>query len=375
MPGLRLLSAAEQVAAHLRNQLAAGVWRGAVPGVVALAADLGVNHKTVGAALAMLELEGLLVNQGARRPRMIRSSGVGLTETGAAATPSLRIGILLFEAADRRVDYIVEISHLLIEGGHAPFFGKRTLTDLGMDTARVAAFVESTPADAWLVEASPRGVLEWFAAEGRPVFGLFGFFRRLPIAGAGPDKSAAYREAARTLAGHGHRRIVLLARPQRRHPRPGHPERIFLRSLGEAGIEVSDYHFPHWENTPEGFHRCLEALFQITPPTALVVQEVVLFAAVQQFLAGRCIRVPQDVSLVCDDPDPTFAWSIPSVAHIRWSSGPLVRRVARWADNLARGKDDRRRISTKAEFIPGGTIGPVPGTHPAGLFEKEVSKR
>jgi hypothetical protein len=36
-----------------------------------------------------------------------------------------------------------------------------------------------------------------------------------------------------------------------------------------------------------------------------------------------------------------------------------VRRVVRWADNIARGKVDQRRALSPAEFVPGGTIGPV----------------
>jgi len=355
MSKLRLLSAVEQVAEHLKGGLAAGVWRGEMPGVVALAEELGVNHKTVEAALRLLERDGLLANQGARRPRCIRSAA------GDLARSSLRIGILLHEAGDRRTDYMVEFRHQLIEHGHAPFVGRRTLSDLGMDVDKVAAFVARTPADGWVVMSAPRGVLEWFAAQPVPFFGLFGLIRRLQYAGAGPDKTPAYIEVARTLLGHGHRRIVLLARPQRRLPIPGHPERHLLRTMGEAGIEVSDYHFPYWEDTRDGFHHCLGELFRATPPTALVVQEPVLFAAVQQFLAARGIRVPHDVSLVCDDPDPAFGWQTPTVAHIRWDSRPCVRRIVRWADHIASGKPDRRRTLSKAEFVPGGTIGPVPG--------------
>lgn len=229
-----------------------------------------------------------------------------------------------------------------------------------MDVDKVAALVRRSAADAWVVMAGARAVLEWFAAQPIPVFGLFGFFRSMPIAGAGPDKTPAYEDVVRKLTGLGHRRIVLLARPQRRQPQPGHVERNFLRMLGEAGIVVSDYHFPNWEDTREGFHRCLETLFRTTPPTALVVQESMLFAAVQQFLAARGVRVPQDVSLVCGDPDPTFAWRIPTVAHIRWDSGPWVRTIVRWADQVARGHDDRRKVFNSAEFVEGGTIGPPP---------------
>ena len=99
----------------------------------------------------------------------------------------------------------------------------------------------------------------------------------------------------------------------------------------------------------------------MTPPTALIIQEAVLFAAAQQFLARRGLRVPEDVSLICTDADPTFAWCRPTVAYIGWDSRPVVRRIVRWAANLSSGKTDVRQVLTPAEFVPGGTIGPVPG--------------
>lgn len=354
MARFRILSSAEQLAAHLRGELAAGAWRGAMPGVAALAVELAVNHKTVDAALTLLEREGLLTGQGPRRPRRILDSAVTL------AGSSLRIAFLLHHPDDRREDYLVDARHRLIELGHHSFFARQTLVELGMNVEKVASFVARTAADAWVLQSAPRQVLEWFAVGSQPCFAMFGFFRRMPIAGSGPDKTPAYVDVAERLLGLGHRRIVLLARPQRRHPRPGHPERHFLRALGRAGMEVGDYHFPYWDETREGFRRCLESLFMGgAPPTALLVQEPVLFSAVQQFLAARGIRVPQDVSLVCDDPDPAFAWQVPTVAHIDWRAAPCVRRLVRWAENTACGKDDRRHALAKAWFVPGGTVGPV----------------
>jgi DNA-binding LacI/PurR family transcriptional regulator len=103
----------------------------------------------------------------------------------------------------------------------------------------------------------------------------------------------------------------------------------------------------------------LEGLFRVNPPTALLVQETTLFGAVQQFLGERGIRVPHDISLVCDDPDPSFEWRVPTVAHIRWDSVPWIRRVTQWADHIARGKDDRRNILSHSGFVNGGTVGPA----------------
>jgi hypothetical protein len=38
----------------------------------------------------------------------------------------------------------------------------------------------------------------------------------------------------------------------------------------------------------------------------------------------------------------------------------LIHRLLRWADNVARGKDDQQQVFVEAEFFEGGTIGPAP---------------
>lgn len=63
MGELRFLSKIEQVAAHLRAELAGGRWEGAMAGRLELAAELGINAKTVEEALRLLEKEGVLVPQ------------------------------------------------------------------------------------------------------------------------------------------------------------------------------------------------------------------------------------------------------------------------------------------------------------------------
>ena len=163
------------------------------------------------------------------------------------------------------------------------------------------------------------------------------------------------------MIGLGHRRIVLLARRMRRLPQPGASEQAFLDELAAHGIETSSYHLPDWEESVDGFNERLESLFRVTRPTALIIDEVPLFVAVQQFFAGRTIRVPQDVSLICTDASQDFDWCRPTVAHIRWDSRPVVRRIVRWVANVASGKADLRQTLTAAKFVRGGTMGPAGG--------------
>ncbi len=151
----------------------------------------------------------------------------------------------------------------------------------------------------------------------------------------------------------------MLARSGRRLPQPGESERMFLNTLEDHGIVPGPYHLPDWEETPGGFHARLTELFRVTPPTALIIEEARFFFAALQFCGQRGLRVPEDISLVCTDGDPYFEWCEPSVAHIRWNTRPVVRRIERWVANISRGKPDARQTLTRAEFVPGGTIGPA----------------
>ena len=351
MAMVRFHSKIEQVAAHLRVELQRGRWGCFMPGRNRLAAELGANQKTVEAALRLLEQEKLLVPQGAGRRRRIVLPDVPPSE--------LRIAVLDYEPATRGESYMIDLQHLLNEAGHVAFSTGTTLLELGMNAQRVSRLVAETQADAWLVVAGSREVLSWFAGQPLPVFALFGRRRGLPIAGVGPDKPPAVVELTQRLVGLGHRRIVMLVRADRRLPEPGATERAFLGTLAAHGMQPGSYHLPDWEESVDGFHHCLEGLFRLTPPTALIVDEASLFTAAMQFCARHGLRVPEDVSLVCCDSSPHFAWCKPPVSHIRWDSRPVVRRIVRWAANISRGIDDRRQSQTSAEFIEGGTIGPA----------------
>ncbi|MFP6882536.1 MAG: substrate-binding domain-containing protein [Roseibacillus sp.] len=354
MPKVSFLSIAEQVAEHLRGEIFRGRWSESIPGIHQLANELEVNSKTVEVALRQLESEGLLVPQGAGRKRRI------VLPSGRKALRQLRVAILLHEEPDQGVGYMIELQHALAAAGHSAFYPPKALIELGMDVKRIANLVKRTEADAWVVCAGSREVLGWFSAQETPSFALFGRRAGVPIASAGPDKPLALAAATRQLIGLGHRRIALLCRKMRRLPEPGRSERVFLEELEAHDIPTSDFNLPDWEESKDGFQALLDSLFRVTPPTALILDEAPIFAAAQQFLARQGVQVPEKVSLVSTDADPTFAWCEPSIAHIRWDTGPVVRRIMRWAANMSRGHPDVRQYFVPAEYIAGGTVGPAP---------------
>lgn len=355
MDGLRFLSKAEQVAAFLRKELEAGRWEGLMPGRLELAAKLGLNARTVEGALRQLELEGVLAPQGAgRRRRIVRAAK-------SPAVKGLRIQILLYEKTDRGRSYQVDMLHRLKDAGHSPVFADRSLSELGMDPARVADFVKRKRADAWIVGSGSQEVLDWFVRKRIPVFAQFGRFSDLAVPAMGVRKIPAMKAAVRRLVELGHRRIVMMVREERRRPKPGPFEQAFLDELEAHGIATGPYHLPDWEDSTVGFHSSLDGLFGLTPPTALILSESSLFVAAQLHLARQGISAPGDISLICDDPDAAFSWCQPPVSHFHWDGRPVVSRIVRWADRVARGVEDKKHRYTLASFVEGGTIGPAKG--------------
>lgn len=334
-----------------------------MPGVRKLAAELDVSASTVVAALRQLEAEGLLVTQGAGRRRSV-SQGEGVRR-------SLRIGILAYDRVSRensrrtgamiqsQHELLFVIQHDLEASGHEVFFCTKSQEELRHEPTRVATEVGKNPADAWIVVAGSRPVLEWFAGQETPCLALYGRTGGLALARTDPDKVPALVEATRSLLALGHRRIMLINRATRRKPEPGAMEVAFLAELDAHGIQTGAYNLPDWEETPVGFSAMLERVFRHTPPTALILDEVAHYLAALQFLARRHLDVPGQVSLLCTDYDLSLAWFHPPVAHIRWDTPPIVRRVVRWVAAVAKGRADRKIINVPAQFVPGGSIGPV----------------
>ena len=349
----RYRNAVEQLADHLHGEILRGTLVGKMPGVGRLAAELGCCPRTVLGALKQLEQERIVMKQGAGRASRIEPRG----GTGKLA---LRIKILLYESSDGARPFMVDLLHRFHDAGHHATNSEKSLLDLKMDPDRVLHLVQSTAADAWVVFAGSRPVLECLADRPEPVFAIAGRRHSVRIAGCGPDKVIAQKEIVKRLFALGHRRIVILAREERRQPYPARFERSFLDQLEKHGIPTGPYNLPDWHDRPGGLQQCLDSLFDVSPPTALFIEESQFFIAALQHLAKRGILAPRDVSLICGDPSPDFKWCDPPVAHIDWNSLPLIRRIVRWADNMASGKEDVRQNSIRTCFVEGGTVGPTP---------------
>lgn len=353
MSNLHIRSASEQVADYLKKEIRSRKWTGTMPGESWLVTELQLGRDTVRAALAHLEKEGLLVSDGQGKPRRI------VMKKAAFSPRNLRVKIFLYEMRDQGDLDNSSLLTQLLEAGFDAKFAAKSLKDLGMKVDRVARHVKQNPADAWILSAASREILEWFASQATPALAMYGRAEGLPIAAAFPLMIPGQTAALRRLIELGHKRIVMLTREERRKPNLSHPEQVFIDQLEAAGIKTGEYNLPDWEESREGLGRLLDELFRISPPTAMIFQEAHIFVASRSHLADRGIVAPRDVSLVVADRDPSFAWYSSPPSHIDFDYRLVVHRIVRWAKNVAAGKDDRRRSGIESKFIEGGTIGPA----------------
>lgn len=353
MKPLRVFTAAEQVATYLRGQIIARTWGETMPGAAKLAGELGVGMRTVSDALDQLECEGLLVNQGKRRKRKI-------VVPDKLVSQGLQIAILLFDPAGKGSDICMNLLVKLAEAGYRATFCTKTLHDLGMDVVKVRRYVRTVSADAWIVFSAPCEILEWFTKQHEPVLAIGGQYPGIEIASTAVNTTKATKVMLRHLIALGHRRIVFLTLENRRKPKLAVLEQCFIDELEAHGIATGPYNIPDWSYDAEGLHQCLDALFQVTPPTAIYCMQGTIYHSVAQHLSKNKIATPGDVSLICAHGSIGFLLCCPSVAHITWDSRKLYRAAIKWVNKVAQGNDDKRKVEIQADFVEGGTIAPPP---------------
>jgi hypothetical protein len=201
MPRLHLQSSVEQTAAHLRADLASGRLRGLMPGVLRLEAELGVNRKTIDAALRQLQREGpaggargraAAQDCGKRGKRGCKAVAGGFVVERAVGAPAGLPGGTAARTGGCGAYGIVHVHRQPGRAGHGRWAG-----------GRAGASARRRMPGWWL--AGSREVLEWFSrGSGCRPLPCSGVGAACRIAAAGPDKvSPSMRRCSTSSSGLG----------------------------------------------------------------------------------------------------------------------------------------------------------------------------
>lgn len=346
---------AEQIAAHLREELRSGRIGEKLPSIRKLAADLDTSKASVMSALRLLETEGVLTPPGKRKPRRAVENA---NLSGNAR--KLRIGFLLDNRVEDEdpwdVQEIMQFARHVERNGHVCVFAPKAQSELRHNVQQVTRMVAEMDVDLWVLWGGPRALLEWFSSQPIPTFAVSANCKGLKIAGASYDTPAAMTQAVRYLTSLGHRRIVRIGNPTLfRQPNTMTNQR-FVEGLAEVGITANDYHLPEWPQTPEGLQELLTSLFHLTPPTAIIASEAHHVNGIYSFLLSRGLQVPRDLSLIVLFSSPALQWCRPALAHVEAEMHPLTRAALRWVESAAKGRPHQKQEMFEAKFNPGNSI-------------------
>ena len=360
--GVRKQSLSDLAADWLRQGIRDHRWGRYIPGVPTLAKECGVAEKTIRQAILTLEREGFLSFGGlGRRREIVSTSG----KTGQ--TRHLRIGVLLRERMENEDEmfrcHMSRIQAELEARGHACHILPKSQADLKYKDASLKRIVEQTEVDAWLVIGGARDFLIWLAARSQPVFGMGGACTNIPnLACSGSYTLPAHQEVVRRFVELGHRRIVFFLPKFARIEGTASMAKHLEEALALHGISTGRFNFPDWTETPEGLQEQLDAMFRVSPPTAIFATQPIWIIGILSYLAKKGLKVPDDVSLACGNEASFLQWHTPEIARYTHDDGRFVRRFLQWVENVARQQKDCKYFVFPVRLTEGQSLGPVRGS-------------
>ena len=359
-------SRADVAAEALRKLIMEGRFSGALPGVRFLAEALGVGIPTVSAALQRLREEGWIESRGERSRFVVRKEVVARGVVAAAAGDEGTRHLVVFTPRD------------LAATPHEPFWKLMTrlaerLTphgwtlrvqsvDYGHDKRNRApwdAVLQVERPQALIVTRGTRWLADWSRSCGVPTFFFSGNEGGFPVPVVGYDGGEIMQRAIRELILLGHRSVAM--------PMLGRPQsfvRGFRRDAEavcrEMGVRISLQTPLGGPFSREAMLACLEKLWQRPAPTALILVSWYEYLAASGWLAGRRIRVPQDVSLVSLVTDPTSSWMVPEPTRFEHDEDGLAGVLAGWVLKPPALEGGRApKVMLPGRWVPGASVGPA----------------
>lgn len=353
---------ASQLAQHLRGEIARGAWRGWLPSERSLSARLQASRNSLRTALRQLEAEGLVEPSRGRGHRVLAARPAPETPPGPRT-----VGLLLPEPIGRVRPlvalWIDELREMLpAHGCHLRVHTGRHY--YGAQPARALERLVAQEAHAaWILTLSAEPLQQWFALAGVPALVAGSVFGDLDLPFVDADNRASCRHAAGTLLRHGHRRVALLLRRERR-PGDAESERGFLEGMGRSRHAGVIAEVASCGDEPDSVASALDRLLRgRRPPSALIVCNPYIYLTVQSLLARRRLRVPEDISLISRDDDPFLPFVVPQPA--RYAISPhsfackLLHHVLQLLEHRAVAPRQNRLL---LKFVPGASISPPPRT-------------
>jgi len=355
------ISLPAQVADRLEQSIRQGAWQEWLPSERSLTEELQVSRKTLRKALLQLQQAGWIeACHGIGYRICQKPSGRISASTG---TRERRIALLSPDPIEALRPYtalwIAELTALLarkdyrleVVSGRKPFSRSP-----GKELQRL---VRERPAACWILSSSTEVMQRWFQRQELPCIVSGSCHPEIQLPSVDLVYAAICRHALGELIRLGHRRMVMLA-PRSDRVGDQESEAGFLEGAKSSSVEVSARIIRHSGEADFVCRLLDELMSEPTPPTALLINEPLLYLTVVSHLAARGLRVPADVSVICRDEDRFLSFVRPVPVRYGCRAQTFARKLLRPILTLAAGEPlAQPEIRIVADYVEGQSIGPA----------------
>ena len=348
-----------QTATILKERIQSGEWHKWLPGEHELCAQLRVARMTLRAALAQLELAGMVRSQQGKRREIVlrrRRSSLGLSGRVLLLTP-----VPLYVLPHLHIFCANELRETLEKAGlHFEIHFERGLFGHGCGAGLERLMKQLRPAGCVMISSTEK-MQQWFSRHRLPCVIWGSKHPGVEL----PSVDKAYRAVCRHAVGlflaRGYRRLVLL-NPQLGAAGDLESEEGFREGVAthkEPDVEATVLRH---DGTVSDIGNILNSLVRRPgPPAALLVSRAVNVLTAMTYLMRNGVRIPENVALISRDTEPFLEHLVPSVARYVISPESMAHRISSAVLEMVQtGLVSSSNYLIMPEFSGGETFGPRP---------------
>ncbi|MGB0992035.1 MAG: substrate-binding domain-containing protein [Akkermansiaceae bacterium] len=205
----------------------------------------------------------------------------------------------------------------------------------------------------WLIDNPSYETVKWCVRKNIRAVAYGGTMKRIKIPCVGSSLSGLLMQTHQYFQSIGHKRIVhLIERPSEISIN------IYERYLKKQHLTFrKNYHLPNIDEiTAKGFHKMLEGLFSITPPTAIMVSSNRQLIGLLGFCIQHNIKIAEDLSVVISKDSMNIDWFTPGLSYYRraWEreTQELSNLIEHYPANLPEILNVPLQLVNKGSIIP-----------------------
>ncbi len=144
---------------------------------------------------------------------------------------------------------------------------------------------------------------------------------------------------------------------------------VLGKAFSEKGMPFSkSYNLPCFSGkSPTDFYHALHGLFQYTPPTCLILFDLVHYLVASSLFLKQGRRIPDDISIILLSEDPLLEEIFPSPAHFVRYPADMVKQIFLALQSPMAGLQPERRVEIVPIWRPGNSLA-APKHRPANSY-------